>query len=359
MNTDLVSKKEVSELIIKVLTNHATPDECVMLNNWVKKSDDNRIFFLRFRNVWLASSQTVKHNNISTSKALENVYLKLNSFQSEENESSVINPQPGGKRSLFRYFRIAALWILLIGTGAVLSILFTKPDRILNRNPDVSVMVPRGSKALTVLPDGTVVWLNAGSGIEYKIHENKPVREVKITGEAYFNVSKDPDHPFTVNAGEMIIIAYGTEFNVKAYPDEKSVETTLVEGSVTVEIRNKPSNKTLLRPDEQAIYYKPTSQRSENFLVTKGIDPSLYTLWLNDRLQIKGETLEDLAVILERKYDVTIHFDDNKLRELRFTGIIENETIEQILELIKISSDVDYRINGREIWFSKTGKKLI
>ena len=100
----------------------------------------------------------------------------------------------------------------------------------------------------------------------------------------------------------------------------------------------------------------PLQTRSENFLVTKGIDPSLYTLWINDRLQIKGETLEDLAVMLERKYNVTIHFDNNSLRDLRFTGIIENETIEQILELIKISSNVDYRIDGREIWLSKTGK---
>ena len=158
---------------------------------------------------------------------------KLNSSHSVENASSEINPHPGRKESLFRYFRIAALWILLMGIGAVLSILFIKPGRILNRNSAVSVMVPRGSKALTVLPDGTVVWLNAGTKIEYKIHENKPVREVTIKGEAYFNVSKDPDHPFTVNAGEMIIMAYGTEFNVKAYPDEKAVETTLVEGSVS------------------------------------------------------------------------------------------------------------------------------
>ena len=100
----------------------------------------------------------------------------------------------------------------------------------------------------------------------------------------------------------------------------------------------------------------PLHSALRTFSSLKGIDPSLYTLWINDRLQIKGETLEDLAVILERKYDVTIHFDDNTLRDLRFTGIIENETIEQILELIKISSNVDYRINGREIWFSKTGK---
>jgi len=356
MNTDLISKKDVSELIIKVLTNQATPEECVMLNDWVKKSDDNRNFFLRFRNVWLASSQIVIPDKISTSKALENVYRKINSSQAVEIASTDINLHPGGIRSLSKYLRIAALWILLIGVGAVFSILFINPGGIMNRNSVVSVMVPRGSKALTVLPDSTVVWLNAGTIIEYKVQENKPVREVTIKGEAYFNVSKDPEHPFTVNAGEMIIMAYGTEFNVKAYPDEKAVVTTLVEGSVTVEIKNKLSNKTLLRPDEQAIYFKPTSQCSENFLVTKGIDPSLFTIWINDQIQIKGKTLEDFAVMLERKYDVTVHFDDNALRDIRFTGIIENETIEQILELIKISSNVDYRIDGREIWFSKTGK---
>ena len=356
MSTDLVSRKEINELIIKVLSDQATPDECIVLNDWVKRSADNRHYFLRFRNVWLSSSQAVKHDKAATLKALEIVNRKIDSSQAGDISSPGIKHFPEIKRSLSGHFRMAALWILLIGIGALLAILFIKPARILNLNSAVSVMVPRGSKAFTVLPDGTVAWLNAGSKIEYKIPDNKLVREVTIKGEAYFKVAKDPDHPFTVNAGEMIIKAYGTEFNVKAYPEEKVVETTLVEGSVSVEIKNKPSNKTLLRPNEQAIYYKPTAQRSENFLVTKGIDPSLYTLWINDRLQIKGETLVDLAVMLERKYDVTIHFDDNTLKDLRFTGIIENETIEQILELIKISSNVDYRIDGREIWLSKTGK---
>lgn len=356
MNTDLASKKEISELIVKVLTSHATPEECVMLDEWVKESDDNKRFFLRFRNVWLASSLVVKTDRVKTLRALEIVNRKIKSSKSDELHSPERKPRPGMGRPLISYLKIAALWIFLFGLGTIFSMLFIKPARLLNLNSEVSVLAPRGSKAMTVLPDGTVVWLNAGSKIEYKIPYNKPVREVEMEGEAYFDISKDPEHPFTVNAGEMIIKAYGTQFNVKAYPEEKAVETTLVEGSVSVEIKNKPSNKTMLRPRDQAIYYRPTSTRSENFLVTKGIDPSLYTLWINDRLQIKAETLEDLAIMLERKYNVTIHFDNNSLRDLRFTGIIENETIEQILELIKISSNVDYRIDGREIWLSKTGK---
>jgi len=356
MNTDLESKKEAGELIIKMLTNQATSEECAVLDKWVKKSDENKSFFLRYRNVWLASSLAVKPDRAETSKALETVNKKIHLFHSVETPVPEIDLSQNRRRSVAGYLKIAALWVLLFGTGAIFSMLFIKPARVFNLNSEVSVIAPRGSKALTVLPDGTVVWLNAGSKIEYKIPENKTAREVTIEGEAYFDVSKDPEHPFTVNAGEMIIKAYGTEFNVKAYPEENEVETTLVEGSVSVEIKNKPSNKTMLKPHEQAIYYKPTPERSENFLVTKGIDPSIYTLWIKDRLQIKGETLEDLTVMLERKYDVTIHFDDNTLRNLHFTGIIENETIEQILELIKISSNVDYRIDGREIWLSKTGK---
>ena len=357
MDTGIISKKEISDLIIKVLANEATPDECAMLDKWVKKSDDNRRLFLRFRNAWLASSQAVVPDPVKTAKALEAVNGKIKSLSSADPAEALSKPLQENKRSILGYIRIAALWIILFGLGVLFSLLFIKPAGVLNFTSDASVIAPRGSKALTILPDGTVVWLNAGSKIKYKIPAGKPVREVTLEGEAYFNVSKDPEHPFTVNAAEMIIKAYGTEFNVKAYPEENVVSATLVKGSVSVEIEDKPSNKTMLKPNDQAIYYKPTPERSENFLVSKGINPALYTLWINDRLQIKGETLEDLAVMLERKYDVTIHFDDTSLRDLRFTGIIENETIEQILELIKISSNVDYRIDGREIWLSRTGNR--
>ncbi|MBK8882955.1 MAG: FecR family protein [Bacteroidales bacterium] len=356
MKKDLLSEKEVSNLIIKILTDQASPDECLVLDKWVKKSDENRLFFLHFRNIWMASSQVIKAEKTNIPKALEIVNHKINEINPDEVRLNGKKVFPGRKSNLFSYVRIAALWVLIFGMGALFSMLFLKPEKILNFNSAVSVITPRGSKALTVLPDGSVVWLNAGSRIEYKITKNNAVREVTIDGEAYFKVSKDPGHPFIVNAEEMIIKAYGTEFNVKAYHEDKVVETTLVDGSVSVEIKNKTSNKTVLKPDEQAIYYKPTAEQFENFLVTKGIDPALYTLWINDRLQIKGETLEGLSIMLERKYDVTIHFDDNFLKGLRFTGIIENETIEQILELIKISSNVDYKIEGREIWLSKTRK---
>jgi ferric-dicitrate binding protein FerR (iron transport regulator) len=327
-----------------------------LLDQWVKRSDENNRYFLRLRNSWLATSQITTPDRARVLKALDTVSRRISSPGGEP-AGSGIKLLPSGEISALKYLRAAALWILLFGLGAVFAMIFLKPARMLNLNSMVSVSAPRGSKAITALPDGTVVWLNAGSRIEYKIPDNKPVREVSLEGEAFFKVARDPDHPFTVNAGDMIVKAYGTVFNVKAYPEEKAVTATLVEGSVGVEIRNRPSNRTLLRPDEQAVYYKPTTGRSENFLVTKGIDPALYTMWINDRLQIRGETLGDLTVMLERKYDVTIHFRDVSLKDMRFTGIIENETIEQVMELLKISSKIDYSLEGREIWLSRAKNK--
>jgi transmembrane sensor len=356
MTTETDSKKQISELIIKVISGQASPGECIILDEWVRKSDNNRQFFLRMRNGWLASSQASKHDRAKTLKALDIINQKINSGQTVFKGEDGIKHLPGRNKSLPGNLKIAALWILLFGLGALFSMIINKPVRLLNQNLSVTVIAPRGSKALTILPDRTVVWLNAGSKIEYRMADNSPVREVALEGEAYFDVAKDAAHRFSVNAGEMVIKAFGTKFNVKAYPEEREVETTLVEGSVSVEIRDRPSNKTMLKPDEQAIFYKQTADRTENFLVTKGIDPSRYTLWIKDKLQIKGETLEDLAVILERKYDVKIRFDDSTLRNLRFTGVIENETIEQIMDLIKISSNVDYRFEGRIVWLSKSRK---
>jgi ferric-dicitrate binding protein FerR (iron transport regulator) len=205
------------------------------------------------------------------------------------------------------------------------------------------------------MADGTKVWLNAGSNIKYNADYNKHDREIFLEGEAYFEVAKNPDKAFHVYADKIVVHALGTKFNVKAYAEENVVETTLIEGSVSVDVKSLTSQRVFLKPKEQVFYYKPVLQQngSEKILVSKGINPALYTSWINDQLMISNETLESLTVKLGRKYDVVFHFEDNSLRKLRFTGLLENETIEQILEVLKLSSSVNYRINERQIWIIK------
>ncbi|MBK7710825.1 MAG: hypothetical protein IPJ37_07685 [Bacteroidales bacterium] len=151
MKKDLSSEKEVSNLIIKILTDQASPDECLVLDNWVKKSDENRLFFLHFRNIWMASSQVIKAEKTNIPKALEIVNHKINEINPDEVRLNGKKVFPGRKSNLFSYVRIAALWVLIFGMGALFSMLFLKPEKILNFNSAVSVITPRGSKALTVL----------------------------------------------------------------------------------------------------------------------------------------------------------------------------------------------------------------
>lgn len=341
MNSELLSKEEINGLILSFLSGEATPEENKRLLNWVNQSVENKNYFVRYRDTWQASSQLVPSDKSHTERALENLNRRLGI--SDNANVKTISP-------FIRYFRVAALWILLFSLGIIASRLIFKTSGYSGQVSDISVMAPMGSKAITFLPDGSKVWLNAGSKIVYSIGGNKKEREVMLTGEAYFDVARDQKKPFIVEAEGLIVKVHGTQFNVKAYPEERSVETTLVEGSVSVNSKDNPSDIVTLKPNEQVLFFKATDDRRESLVVTRGIDSERFTLWINDRLQITGETLGSLAVMLERKYDVKIHFEIPALKELRFTGYIENETIEQVLEMIKISSSVDYRMKEREIW---------
>jgi len=341
MNTELISKEDINGLIVSFLSGEATPGENKQLLNWVNQSAENKNYFVRFRDAWQVSAQLVPSDISHTERALENLNRRL-----EINSNATVKTIS----PFIRYFRIAAIWILLFSLGIIASRLIFKTSGYSDQVSDISVMAPMGSKAITFLPDGSKVWLNAGSKIVYSGGANKKEREVMLTGEAYFDVAKDQKKPFIVEAEGLVVKVHGTQFNVKAYPEEKAVETTLVEGSVSVNSKDNPSDIVTLKPNEQVLFFKATGDRRESLVVTKGIDPERFTLWINDRLQITGETLGSLAVMLERKYDVKIHFEIPALKELRFTGYIENETIEQVLEMIKISSSVDYTMKEREIW---------
>jgi transmembrane sensor len=344
---------EINNLIIKVLTNVATKEEVIMLQEWIHRSEFNKKYYFQFRAVWIAAYQVNQPNTINTLGALNVVNQKIDSLQSS---SSAQESRWSLSQIFTRFSRVAALWMLIFILGATASwFIFRFPDT--SQSSGVTFVAPLGSKAITFLPDGSEICLNAGSEIRYYLSDKRQIREVFLSGEAYFEVAKNPDVPFVVYAGALVVKAYGTKFNVKAYSEERVVTATLVEGSISVEVNTKPSNKIILKPNEQVLYYKSTSESNEKLLVSKGIDPILYTSWINDRLQISGETLDALAVKLSRKYGMTINFEDSSLKDLRFTGIIENETIEQVLEMLKISSSVNYRIRNRNIWLMKKENK--
>ena len=273
--------------------------------------------------------------------------------------------------SLLKY---AAVFIVAFAVSWFLHSQFKK-QIITGRSNDTSnheVAVSLGSKSKITLPDGSVINLNSGSKLTYPSFFTDKNRQVNLEGEAYFEVSADSLRPFYVNTSDITIKVIGTSFNVKSYPESNTIETTLVSGSLEVSDKTIISRSMLnlnkhlvLKPNQKAVYIKDLDRltlddRIELKLETdrmKGpelsiqdqVDTQPLTAWKDNKLIFNNERFEDLAIKLERWYNVKITIKARELRKERFTGTFENETTEQVLNALKIAEPFGYTMNKNEI----------
>ena len=239
------------------------------------------------------------------------------------------------------------------------------------------VVAPKGSKTRTILPDGSTVWLNAGSRIVYA-NFNGPEREITLEGEAFFDVVQvlspgtHKKKPFIVHAGAIDIRVLGTAFNVKSYPEEKTIETTLIRG--LVQITRKGDTKgapVFLHPNEKIVLpASSTEGATANEPVTATSEPAIKqiihidstikdsdhieTAWVYNRLEFRGDNFEQLALKLERWYNIKIYFEDAAARQLKFNGSLQNETVEQAFAALKEAVAFEVRIVNNEVFIKST-----
>jgi transmembrane sensor len=224
-----------------------------------------------------------------------------------------------------------------------------------------------GSKTHVVLPDGTLVWLNAGSRITYDKDYGASIREISLTGEAFFDVARNAEKPFVIHTARIDIRVLGTRFNIRSYPTDKTTEATLIRGSIEVSIKDRPSEKIILKPNEKLVVANDDSTLHRNTAGRGGgnADESLVnirkptyepvtgaiveTSWVDNKLIFQDEDFGDLATSMERWYGVEIHFADPGLKEWHFTGSFQNETIQQALDAMKLTADFYYRIDGDRV----------
>ena len=206
------------------------------------------------------------------------------------------------------------------------------------------IVVARGQKSTLTLPDGSRVWINSATSISYSSDYNSKDRNVYLDGEAYFEVASGNELPFTVYAQNMQVTALGTKFNVKAYSEDSMVLTTLIEGKVNTEVG---AESQILTPYQEALYDKS----SGSIEVSEVTDQLHAVPWLKDEILFDNDSLADIAVILERMYNVNVIFADEKVKEYSYTGLIRNNSLQNVLELIASTSPVDYRITSDTIKF--------
>jgi ferric-dicitrate binding protein FerR (iron transport regulator) len=223
-----------------------------------------------------------------------------------------------------------------------------------------------------VLPDNSQVWLNAGSTLTYPQTFDRDKRQVKLRGEAFFKVKSDKSKPFIVNTGQYNIKALGTSFNVKAYPEDSYISTTLVEGTININgLGSRRGFSYTLRPNQNLtiplakkknepitdIKNEPVIRHDDNAALKPRVSMSsvikteAMVSWKDRRWTIQGEPLGSLAVLLGRRFNTNIHVSSELLGRYKFSGIIQNETLEQVLQYLRYTTPLKYEIGKGEVWW--------
>lgn len=274
----------------------------------------------------------------------ENMSLILDKIHHRINLLQDIKPNILIKKQILMVVKIAA--VLIIGLLLGLSVQYLKKTEPVY----YTSIAPKGSISQLVLPDNSIVYLNAGSQLKYSISGLNGKREVFLDGEAWFDITKNEAKPFIVHTQLYNINVFGTKFNVKAYKTDDEIVTTLEEGSVQItssETLKLKENK-MIRPGEQLVY-----NTQKNTVEVKQVNSRMFTAWKDNKLIFVNMKLKELIVLLERKYGVDIEITDNLVLDCHYDGTIKNESILEVLDLLKETLPIKYKIEGQTILITK------
>lgn len=280
----------------------------------------------------------------------------------ERTEASAVRP----KRKL--------RWLLLPALAVIALLAFWLPGRNSNEQalarqsaPQTGISTKNGSHSKIQLPDGSEVWLNAGSNIHYDKSFGVTTREVYLDGEAFFDVVRNPEKPFLVHTNSMNLRVLGTRFNVRCYAGDRTAEASLIHGSLEV-TENKHGEKWILKPNEKIVVFN-TPLAVANQPVTQSytrpvppapvLKPLTYhtndtlaieAAWTQNRLSFKDESFADVARKMERWFDAEFVFRDESKKALMMYGSFTTESLEQALTALEFSFDFRYKVEKRKVF---------
>ncbi|WP_423126557.1 FecR family protein [Gaoshiqia sp. Z1-71] len=327
MHTD----QNIHQLIIRVFAEEANAEERQIVANWLADDAGKQKIFNELKEIWLSSG--IEHNpdSYEIEKAIQKFLWK----------TSLLKERDARKNRIYQFARYAAILLLTL-TIPVAYYLGTKLT--VGTDTLTTITCDLGDKTAVVLPDSSRVILNSGSKLTFNNNFKNGSRQVMLEGEAYFSVRKDPRNPFRVNTSAIDIEVLGTEFNLKAYAGEATTTTTLVSGSLKVTGNNK---STIIEPSQKLIFDKESRQMQ----VVELADLSPETEWKDGRLVFRNQSLEELEHELERWFDVEIEFADEQVKNRRFTGTVERESILEVISYFERSKYVACRITNNVITF--------
>jgi len=318
--------------IASFLSGNSIPSETEELQQWQNLSAENKKIYEDSLKIWGNCPKPITRTQTEQDKEVVQGRIIAESASQLKRD-----------KVMLRLLRIAAILIgpimLAVGWYAG-SYSFSSKELTWN-----TVTAPRKHIAMCTIADGTEVWLNAGSTLSYPTNNQSDRREVKLTGEAYFKVTKNAKKPFFVITQQATVKVLGTTFNMKAYPGDHII-TTLEEGSVQLFTQKSKDAAFQLKPGEQAIY-DPVEEKIE--IAT--VDAIQFSAWRGDKYLFKDADLKTIITELERLYDVKIYIRNPRLEKLRFRGMFSyDQDLLDAFETLRRSVKLSYTIKGRVVW---------
>ena len=310
--------------IIDYFNGRLAAEEEVWLINWMKESDENKAYFFQIKDS--LDPEKIDHPLLKSSYSeLQSKLLINRQFRSL--------PKGRLRKLSLNFPRVAALMIIAAIFGFAVASFFNQWSATNSHIVWFETQVPRGEKSQLLLPDGSKVWLNSESSLSYPSNFMKGNREIKLKGEAYFEVAKLSGKDFTVKTKDFNIRVLGTKFNVTAYEDFKRTETTLLEGKIEIHKGKKTIN---VSPGQTYIF-------KENQFFIKETNAGKSAKWKDEIFDFERITFQEMVVRLERWYDVDIEIKGEELKQIVYSGVFKNEeTIDQVLNTFQLTMPIQY-----------------
>ncbi|MDQ0964616.1 transmembrane sensor [Flavobacterium sp. W4I14] len=334
-----MTDQRFTELLGKQLAGEISPDESVELKSILADNEGFRTEYKQLQTYF--ESETAEEENIDL------VFDRIKAQITVSGESGLTVAK---NKSYSIWLKVAAVVAIVVAGTLVYNreaIFFNKADQLVL----TQALTKAAEVKYIVLADGSTVKMNSGSSLKYPDHFTAATRDVYLSGEAFFDVKKDAQHPFIVHTEQLAVKVLGTAFDVKAYHNDAFTETTLIRGSVAISLKDNTKQTFILKPNDKFTLAGGKAGMSQltHFSGT-GTDKVMETAWTNHELIYKNNRFDEIARLFERWYDVKITFKEADLKTMKFTGHVDKETISEALNVLKMIENFNYSIMGKNVY---------
>jgi len=315
-----------TDLLSRILCGEATSEEKEEFYRKLGESKDDEELFYQVKSLWIKSSMFNKTMDVDSE--FDILWKRIKP-----------TVRPNSRYIGQRIIQYAAMVLLILSIGGLAGYFISKDNFEAHDMGMQKYSATKGSVSIVEFADGTKVWLNSGSELTYREDHKSKERLAELTGEAYFEVTHREDFPLLVKVGQIVVRDLGTTFNIRAYTEDKTIETSLVEGKADI-LNAKGNSLVELKPGESAIYSSEDKKIEINSTAL-----NVLSAWRDGKFVIRDQRLEDIFIELSRWYNIEFRFENQSLRDYRYTGNIKKSTTaQQVLKMMKLTTNFNYRI---------------